>query len=129
MHLLQVAQHAEDLDRAVAFYEMLLETAPIARFDPPGLAFFRLGSTRLLLDTGAASALLYLQVDDMDVTIDRLRGADVKVEQEPHIIFTHEDDGLGPAGMTEWQAFIRDSEGNLVGLVSLVPAVSDTVPD
>ncbi|MDX6521337.1 MAG: hypothetical protein QOF08_1942, partial [Gaiellales bacterium] len=25
---------------------------------------------------------------------------------------------LGPAGHDEWQAFIKDSEGNLVGLVS-----------
>ena len=41
---------------------------------------------------------------------------------EPHQIFTHEDDRLGPAGMAEWQAFIEDSEGNTVGLVSFAPA-------
>jgi methylmalonyl-CoA/ethylmalonyl-CoA epimerase len=34
------------------------------------------------------------------------------------VIFHHDDDALGPAGHDEWQAFIRDSEGNLVGLVS-----------
>ena len=32
-------------------------------------------------------------------------------------IFTHEDDALGPAGTTEWQAFVTDSEDNLLGLV------------
>ena len=122
MQLLQVAQRATDLDRAAAFYELLLGAPPIGRFDPPGLLFFRLGETRLLLEANAASALIYIQVEDLDATIARLREADVTIESEPHVIFTHEDDGLGPAGMTEWQAFIRDSEGNLVGLASMVPA-------
>jgi methylmalonyl-CoA/ethylmalonyl-CoA epimerase len=122
MQLLQVAQRATDLDRAAAFYELLLGTPPIGRFDPPGLLFFQIGETRLLLEDNAASALIYIQVDDIDATIARLREAEVTIESEPHVIFTHEDDGLGPAGMTEWQAFIRDSEGNLVGLASMVPA-------
>jgi methylmalonyl-CoA/ethylmalonyl-CoA epimerase len=38
------------------------------------------------------------------------------------VIFTHEDDALGPAGTAEWQAFVRDSEGNLLGLVEQRPA-------
>jgi methylmalonyl-CoA/ethylmalonyl-CoA epimerase len=33
------------------------------------------------------------------------------------VIFHHDDDTLGPAGSDEWHAFIRDTEGNLVGLV------------
>lgn len=126
MELLQVAQHAEDLDRAAAFYELLLGTPPTGHFDPPGLLFFQVGQTRLLLEHNAASALLYLRVDDLDATIDRLRAAHVTIESEPHVIFTHEDDQLGPAGTTEWQAFIRDSEGNLVGLVGMEPTVAET---
>ncbi|CCH74392.1 Methylmalonyl-CoA epimerase (fragment) [Nostocoides australiense Ben110] len=38
--------------------------------------------------------------------------------REPHPIFRHEDDVLGPAATTEWQAFVTDSEGNTLGLVS-----------
>jgi methylmalonyl-CoA/ethylmalonyl-CoA epimerase len=34
------------------------------------------------------------------------------------VIFSHTDDSLGLAGTDEWQAFVRDSEGNLLGLVS-----------
>lgn len=116
--LVQVAQHADDLDRAAAFYARLLGAEPTGRFDPPGLLFFDLGGTRLLLDAGAPSATLYLRVDDVRAGIAALRADGVTVEAEPHVIFTHEDDSLGPAGMAEWQAFVRDSEGNLVGLVS-----------
>jgi catechol 2,3-dioxygenase-like lactoylglutathione lyase family enzyme len=120
MELVQVAQHADDLQRAADFYENLLGEEPVATFDPPGLVFFRLGRTRLLLDRAAPSALLYLGVDDVRRRIDELAAQGVTVDTAPHQIFTHEDDSLGPAGHEEWMAFVRDSEGNLVGLVSHV---------
>ncbi len=121
MRLLQVAQRADDLDRASAFYETLLGAPPTARFDPPGLLFFDLDGVRLLLDRNAPSAMLYLRVDDVAATLERL-GADVEVVSPPHVIFTHEDDVLGPAGHEEWQAFVKDSEGNTVGLISFAPS-------
>ena len=117
MSLVQVAQRAEDLSRATAFYTDLLGVEPVASYDPPGLVFFDLGGTRLLLDRGAPSALIYLAVDDIDATVERLRAQGVLVETDPHVIFGHDDDTLGPAGTDEWMAFVRDSEDNLVGLV------------
>jgi methylmalonyl-CoA/ethylmalonyl-CoA epimerase len=125
MRLVQVGLRAEDLDRADAFYRRLLGEEPTARFDPPGLLFFDLGGTRLLLDTRAPASLLYLQVDDLHATVERLRADGVHIEGEPHFIYQHEDDRLGQAGMQEWQAFIRDSEGNLVGLAAQVDLASD----
>jgi methylmalonyl-CoA/ethylmalonyl-CoA epimerase len=121
MRLLQVAQRADDLDRASAFYGKLLGAPPTARFDPPGLLFFDLDGVRLLLDRNAPSALLYLRVDDVVAALERL-GPDVEVVSPPHVIFTHEDDTLGPAGHEEWQAFVKDSEGNTVGLISFTPS-------
>jgi catechol 2,3-dioxygenase-like lactoylglutathione lyase family enzyme len=118
----QIAQHAEDLGRATAFYAGLFDARPAATYDPPGLVFFDLGGVRLLLDRGAPSALHYYRVGDIDATVDRLRAAGVTVESEPHVIFTHADDVLGPAGTDEWQAFVRDTEGNLVGLVEQRPS-------
>ena len=97
MQLVQVAQRAEDLQRASAFYADLLGVPPTATYDPPGLVFF-------------------------DLAIERLRGSGVTIEHEPHVIFSHADDTLGPAGTDEWQAFVRDSEGNLVGLVEQRPS-------
>ena len=117
VRLVQVAQRAEDLDRAAAFYARLLDAEPTARFDPPGLLFFDLEGVRLLLDRVAPSAFVYLHVENVHETLERLPG-DVEVVTPPHVIFHHEDDTLGPEGHDEWQAFIRDSEGNLVGLIA-----------
>ena len=118
MGLVQVAQRAQDLDRAAAFYADLLGAEPAARFDPPGLLFFNVGGVRLLLDKAAPSALVYYQVADVRTEIDRLRSRGVEVVTAPHVIFHHDDDAIGPAGTDEWMAFVRDGEGNLVGLVS-----------
>lgn len=122
MKLVQVAQRVEDLARASAFYADLLGAEPLATYDPPGLVFFDLGGgVRLLLEAGAPSATLYLSVDDVDATVERLRAAGGVIETGPHVIFGHEDDTLGPAGTDEEMAFVRDSEGNLVGLVGWRP--------
>jgi methylmalonyl-CoA/ethylmalonyl-CoA epimerase len=125
VELMQVAQRVEDLERATAFYSRLLGTEPLAVFEPPGLVFFALGTgparVRLLLERGAPSAMLYLRVEDVHAALDRLRSDGIVVDADPHVIFSHPDDTLGPSGTDEWMAFIRDSEGNLVGLVSHAP--------
>lgn len=121
MRLVQVAQRAVDLSRAGDFYARVLGKPPVASFDPPGLVFFRLGDLRLLLDRAAPSALLYLHVPDVRSTLESLRADGVRVVTEPHVIFRHDDDSLGPAGTDEWMAFVEDSEGNTLGLVSQLP--------
>lgn len=120
--LLQVAQRAEDLGRAVAFYSSLLGASPSGLFDPPGLAFFDSDGVRILLDVNAPSSLIYLGVDDVRRSTAQLRTHGVEIVGEPQLIFHHETDALGPAGTDEWMAFIRDSEGNTIGLVSRHPA-------
>ncbi|HEY1531963.1 MAG TPA: VOC family protein [Galbitalea sp.] len=118
MELVQVAQHVEDLDRAVAFYENLLGTKAAGVYSPPGIAFFNLDGTRLLLDSKASTTRISLAVDDVEFSLDELIKSGVVVEEEPHVIWQHRDDTLGPAGTDEWAATITDSEGNSVTLVS-----------
>ena len=115
-NLRQVAQHVEDLDRAVAFYRDVLGLDFVVRFDPPGLAFFDLGSTRLLLEPAAPTAILYFGVDDVAAATDDLRALGVAIESEAHVIHVDADGQFGPPGEAEEMAFFRDSEGNLVGL-------------
>ncbi|MDP9904250.1 MULTISPECIES: methylmalonyl-CoA epimerase [Arthrobacter] len=117
MKLIQVAQRAVDLDRASAFYSRLLGSAPSGRFDPPGLLFFDLDGVRLLLDRGAPSSLIYLDVPDLRLSVEDLRASGTKIVQEPQLVYSHVDGSLGPVGSDEWMAFIKDSEGNTVGLV------------
>ena len=102
---------------------MLLEAGPTGMFDPPGLlVFFRSGRCELLLDAEWGGS------DDLSPglrrhpTVERLRAAGVPIVSEPHVIFPHTDDRLGPAGTDEWMAFFTDSEGNTVGLVSHAPS-------
>jgi methylmalonyl-CoA/ethylmalonyl-CoA epimerase len=113
----QVSQRAGDLDRAVAFYGDVLGCRFIARFDPPGLAFFDLGNTRLLLEASAPSVVLYLEVDDIGVAHHALAASGVAFVAEPHRIQVDEAGQFGPAGSEEWMAFFRDSEENLLALV------------
>ena len=116
----QVAQRAEDLPRAVAFYRDTLGLRLIAQFDPPGLAFFDLGNVRLLLDRGAPASLVYLEVADIDAAWDEALAAGVETVNPPHEIFRDDAGTFGPPG-SEWMAFFRDSEANLVGLVERRP--------
>ena len=113
----QIAQHADDLDRATAFYRDVLGLRFIATFVPPGLVFFELGSSRLLIEAGAPSALLYLEVADIDATRAHLVDAGVSFEDEPHMIFRDSHGTFGIVDAEEWMTFFRDSEANLVGLV------------
>ena len=53
--VVQVAQHADDLDRATEFYTQTLGLPLIARFGP--LVFVDLGGTRLLLEQAAPAAM------------------------------------------------------------------------
>ena len=114
--LRQVAQHADDRGRATAFYRDVIGLPLLQEYDPPGLSFFDLGGgTRLLLEEGAGSALLYLDVADIDGERARLESAGVTFVDDVHRIHVH-DGTMAPAGTEEWMTFFRDSEGNLVGL-------------
>lgn len=120
--IIQIAQHAEDLERATAFYRDTLGLEVISRFDPPGLVFMRLGEVRLLLERGASSATIYLSVTDIESETTSLRDKGVEIVGDPHLIHIDETGDFGAPGTEEWMAFIRDSEGNLLGLVERRPS-------
>ena len=114
----QVAQHADDLDRAVTFYRDVVGLRHIATFEPPGLAFLDLDGTRLLLERGAQPSMLNLRVANVEAACAALRERGVTIEHEPHVIHQDQEGVFGTPGEEEVQAFFRDSEGNLVGLAT-----------
>ena len=116
----QIALHAEDLNRAVAFYRDTLGMRFLFQVSPPGLAFFDCGGIRLMLDavqekdsTERISSMLYYKVIDLNGTYETMLSRGVKFESKPHLIAKMPDHEL-------WMAFFRDSEGNLAGLMSEV---------
>jgi methylmalonyl-CoA/ethylmalonyl-CoA epimerase len=119
----QIAVPIRDLDRAVAFYRDVLGLRLLFQA-PPGLAFFDCGGVRLMLSVpeGPAqvhgSSIIYYLVDDLPaawaaVTARGAAPATGAGQAEPHPIARMPDHDL-------WMAFIQDSEGNLVGLMSEV---------
>jgi methylmalonyl-CoA/ethylmalonyl-CoA epimerase len=116
----QVARHHLDLDGAAAFYGDVLGLRMIARFDPPGLLFFALGDTRLLVEAGdpAQNSVLYLWTDDLDVEWARLAAHGVEAVAEPHLVHIDQEGYFGDAGDEEWMAFFKDPDGGLLALAT-----------
>ena len=113
----QIAVVVQDLARAVAFYRDTLGLKLL--FEAPGLAFFDCGGVRLMLspaprpDLEHASSILYYFVDDIRGSFEELRRRKVTFAAEPHVIARMPDHEL-------WLAEFRDSEGNVLALMSEV---------
>jgi methylmalonyl-CoA/ethylmalonyl-CoA epimerase len=118
----QIALTTTNLDEAAGFYGDALGLDLIARFDPPGLAFFRVGDVRLSIqqnkESEAASSVIYLKVADIDTATESLKAKGIEFVQDPELVFKDEAGQFGDAGEEEWMAFFRDPNGNLLALVS-----------
>jgi methylmalonyl-CoA/ethylmalonyl-CoA epimerase len=117
MKIRQISMGCKDIVRAQAFYTQLLKQEPTAVFPNPGMIFYNLEGTRLLIQLDGPSSLVYLNVEDVKAETERLRSQGVKIIEEPHIVFP-DPQGLFDTPGNEWLSFIEDSEGNNVGLMS-----------
>lgn len=114
----QIAINAHDVERAAAFYEDALGLKLLFKAGP-GLAFFDCGGVRLMLtlpekpEFDHPGSILYFAVPDIQAAHARMKEKAVKFEDEPHLIARMPDHDL-------WMTFFRDSEGNLMGLMSEV---------
>ena len=114
----QVAINVHDLDRAVRFYRDVLGLEFL--FQVPKLAFFNCGGVRLMLGLPESerfdhpASVLYYDVPDIQAATHILKERGAGFESDPHVIADLGDRVL-------WLAFLTDSEGNPVGLMSEVP--------
>jgi predicted enzyme related to lactoylglutathione lyase len=114
----QISVNAKDLDRAVEFYREKLALKHL--FSVPKMAFFDCDGIRLMLaiPEGAEfdhpSSLIYFTVDDIQTAFETLTKRGVRFEGQPHLIAKME-------GYDLWVAFFRDSEDNVLSLMSNVP--------
>jgi methylmalonyl-CoA/ethylmalonyl-CoA epimerase len=114
-HVAQIAIPIRDLDRAKRFYGEALGLTHL--FDaPPGLAFYKCGETRLMLSPPegpetAAASIVYYSVPDAAEAQRSLAAAGTIFEGDAHFIARVGDREV-------WLAIARDSEGNMLGLMS-----------
>lgn len=114
----QIQIRTHDVERAAEFYEKVLGLKLLFKA-PPGLAFFDCNGIRLMLDRPEkpeldhAGSILYFAVPDINAACAGMKEKDVRFEDEPHMIARMADHDL-------WMTFFRDSEGNLMALMSEV---------
>ena len=113
----QVSLICKDIAQSRKFYAEVLGAQFIAEFDPPGLLFFRFGSTRLLLDKNGKPGLLYIRVARIDQMVNSLQEKGVEFEIEVQAVFKDDDGLFGKAGNTECMAFFKDPADNTLALV------------
>jgi len=112
----QIAINAKDVERAATFYLEKLGLTLLFKA-PPGLAFFDCGGVRLMLqkpekpEFDHPSSILYLSVSDIHAAYSKLKEGAVRFEDEPHLVARMPNHDL-------WMTFFRDSEGNLLALMS-----------
>ena len=114
----QLMVRAKDLDRAIEFYRDVLGIQFL--FAVPNMAFFMCGEVRLMLgipqrdEIDHPASISYYRVDDIAAAHARLVERGVSFEEEP--AKAHEDDNH-----ELWLAFLRDTEDNMLALMSEVP--------
>jgi predicted enzyme related to lactoylglutathione lyase len=117
----QIGLNAHDIDRATAFYRDTLGLKFL--FNVPGkMSFFDCGGVRLMLSLPEGgpefdhpSSVIYFKVDDIQQAFKTLAGRGAAIVAQPHLIAR-----MGAYDL--WMGFFRDSEDNVLSLMSEVPA-------
>ena len=114
----QIGITVKDLARAVAFYRDVVGLKFL--FETSGMAFFNCGAIRLMMTLpekekpgSTYSRIIYYKTADIMAAAAAMNAKGAKFEAQPHLIAKMPDHDL-------WMAFLHDSEGNLLALMSEV---------
>jgi catechol 2,3-dioxygenase-like lactoylglutathione lyase family enzyme len=114
----QISVNAQDINRATEFYRDILGVKHLFNA-PPNLAFFDCDGVRLMLTVPEREefrhpgSILYFKVDDINAVHESLLSKGVRFDDKPHLVARMKSHDL-------WMAFFRDSENNLLCLMSEV---------
>jgi methylmalonyl-CoA/ethylmalonyl-CoA epimerase len=118
----QIAIPVHTLDKAKAFYRDTLGLRHL--FDaPPALSFFDCGGVQLMLagpeaqgkDGDQQHPVLFYDVSDIKKTHAWIESSGAKSLEEPRVV-------MRSNGREIWISSVSDGQGNVVGLMSDVPA-------
>jgi len=112
----QIAVTAQDLPRAISFYRDTLGLRYL--FEIPSAAFFEIGGVRLMVgipegEFDHPASIIYYDVPSIHQAASALKERGVQFDSDPHLIARMPDHDL-------WMAFFRDSEANVLALMSEV---------
>ena len=111
----QIAILVKEVARATEFYRDKLGMKHL--FSAGNLSFFDCGGVRLMLDkpatAEAGTSIIYFKVPDIYEAHDQMKSRGVQFVDAPHLIARLPDHDL-------WMTFFRDSEGNLLSIMSEV---------
>lgn len=112
----QIAISVRDVGVARDFYHDALGMQLL--FEASGMAFFQCGATRLMLGPSGEAVrrdgtLLYFRVADLPGVHSALTERGVSFTQAPHLVARMKSHDL-------WMAFLKDPDGNTLGLMSEV---------
>lgn len=115
----QVAINVRDLKTATAFYRDTLGLRLLFEVGDK-MAFFQCGDVRLMLvvpdkpEFDHPSSIIYYKVNDIQAAHEALVSRSVRFDGAPHRIAQMPTHDL-------WMAFLRDTEDNVLALMSEVP--------
>jgi methylmalonyl-CoA/ethylmalonyl-CoA epimerase len=115
----QIFVNVKDLDRAIAFYRDILGMTFLFTA-PPGMAFFDCGGVRIMLgradrpEIDHIASIIYYKVEDIERVYEVFDARGVEFIIKPHLVAQMPTYDL-------WLADFRDSEGNILALMSEVP--------
>jgi predicted enzyme related to lactoylglutathione lyase len=101
------------------FYQKILKLELLFEV-PPNLAFFNCDGVRLMLTTlqgpeqDHKTSVIYYKITNIEEIFEELKSLQVDIERVPGMAAKMEDHEL-------WIGFIRDPDGNLVGLMEEKP--------
>jgi methylmalonyl-CoA/ethylmalonyl-CoA epimerase len=123
-HLHDVAQIAftvHNLAEAKIFYRDVLGLKFL--FDAGNMAFFQCGPVRLMIGEGekpsiSQGTIVYFRVADLHAAAHLLESRGTSFVQQPHLVARMKSHDL-------WMAFLKDSAGNTLGLMSEIARTGD----
>jgi catechol 2,3-dioxygenase-like lactoylglutathione lyase family enzyme len=114
----QISRQVSDITAAVAWYRDVLGLPHLYTYGK--LSFFDCGGVRLFLGEPEGGgppgpeSVIYFRVGDIHAKHAELLAKGVEFVDAPHLIFRH------PDGTEEWMAFFKDTEQQLLALMSQV---------
>jgi len=114
----QIFVNVKDFDRAIAFYRDVLGMKFLFQA-PPNMAFFDCDGIRLMLgvadrpELDHPASIIYYKVDDIERVYEIFKARGVEFVVKPHLVAPMPDHDL-------WLSDFKDSEGNLLALMSEV---------